>query len=138
MQQHRPIKPCKAAKWDDKNNRWNIPAGDGFIKRSQKKIRKRSVKGARTDRVYSQRRKWFLSMPENQKCPVALAGLLPGQRGHIYPHHLQTSQIHHMRGRVGMNFLDESSWIAVSALGHQWIHANVAEARKRGWIESRA
>lgn len=45
-----------------------------------------------------------------------------------------SSQIHHIRGRLGPLLLDERYWLAVSWEGHRWIHDNPAIARKRGWI----
>lgn len=46
----------------------------------------------------------------------------------------EVSQIHHSRGRLKTLLMDERYWVAVSAGGHDWIHRNIAEARKRGLI----
>lgn len=134
MERQKPIKPCRTANWNDDKGRWEIPR-QAFKK--QRAIRKRSKKGCRVDRVYAQRRKWFLSMPENQRCQVALSGLIEGQLNQKYPHHRQTVQIHHKAGRVGANLLNETTWLAVSAEGHAFIHANPAVAREKGWMISR-
>ena len=44
------------------------------------------------------------------------------------------NEVHHTRGRAGTLLTDERHWIAVSKLGHRWIHEHPAEARARGWI----
>lgn len=127
----------KGAIWNEEMTRWEAPKS-GYPKAANRKaIRKRSKKGCRMDRVYAQRRKWFLSMPENQKCPVALSGLIEGQFNQKYPHHRQTVQVHHKAGREGGNFLDESTWLAVSAEGHKFLHDHPALAREKGWMISR-
>lgn len=45
----------------------------------------------------------------------------------------RSTQIHHSRGRLGALLLDERFWIPVSQTGHNWIHANIAMARKVRW-----
>lgn len=91
-------------------------------------------------RIYAQERRWFLSLPENAFCPVAAAGLIGNGEYPLedkVPHHRATTQIHHLAGRIGKNFLDQSTWLAVSGPGHDWIHNHPLEARKKGWIFSR-
>lgn len=134
MERRRPIKPCKAAEWSEENNRWNIPPGSGFMKRSQKRIQKRTTKGAREDRVYSQERKWFLALPENSVCPVAAAGLLKDINGELRPHHRAANTVHHA-WRRGPYYLNRNTWVAMSWEGNAvWVEANKEEARRRGWL----
>lgn len=47
------------------------------------------------------------------------------------------TDIHHVRGRIGKLLMDQRYWLAVSRKGHRWIHDNIEEARKRGWIAQR-
>jgi hypothetical protein len=60
-------------------------------------INKRSVKGKLEDYQYGKRRKLFLSKPENQICFVN------GCQN-------KANSIEHRNGRIGKNFLDESTW----------------------------
>jgi len=73
---------------------------------------------------------------------------IKGKRCAVLPH-LQATDIHHMKGRVGYAdqwarennvslLLDERFWLAVSRLGHIRIEDNPDWARKMGYSESRA
>ncbi len=99
-------------------------------------IRKRSRKGAQRDRIYSDKRKWFLANPDNSRCPVAASGLILDEEGNLRPHFRATVQVHHKKGR-GKYYLDEMTFLGVSAKGHRWIHDNVKESYARGWMQSR-
>lgn len=90
-------------------------------KAKSKVIAKRSDKGKAEDLVYAAKRLKFLKL--NTKCVV-------------FPL-LASNQIHHKAGRLGKNYLDESTWLAVSFEGHNWIHNNDALAREKGWLLSR-
>lgn len=96
-------------------------------------LRKVSRKRSSQNQIYSQRRRWFLGMPENSRCPVAEAGLIPDLQGNLTPHWRAATQVHHQKGRVGILFLAEEFWLGVSAEGHTYLHANPAIARERGW-----
>lgn len=74
-------------------------------------------------REYSRLRKDFLS--RHKFCAVAAARKLPPVRA---------THVHHVRGRKGANYLDVSTWLAVSFNGDRWIHANEDEARKLGLL----
>lgn len=41
---------------------------------------------------------------------------------------------HHMRGRLGDLLWDVRFFLAVSQQGHDWIHQNIEQARRHGWI----
>lgn len=73
-------------------------------------------------KTYRDLRAEFLSKAENMFCAV-------------YPS-IPATQIHHMRGR-GKYLNDVSTWLAVSDIGHNWIEANPALARERGFTMSR-
>lgn len=49
----------------------------------------------------------------------------------------RATQVHHLRGRIGKNLLDNGKFMAVCDQCHTWIHDNDAEARKRGLLLSR-
>ena len=65
--------------------------------------------------------------------PKRKAFLLRHPQCAVFPDERATD-IHHTRGRIGSLLCDERYWAAVSRDGHQWIHKNIAEARKRGLI----
>ncbi len=44
------------------------------------------------------------------------------------------TEIHHMKKPKSRYLNDESTWMAVSRAGHNWIENNKAEARKRGYL----
>lgn len=46
----------------------------------------------------------------------------------------RSTDIHHKAGRTGSNYLDTSTWMAVSRAAHDWIHTHPKEARARGWL----
>ena len=96
----------------------------GFLRRA---TRLRPISNRRRVRLdeYYKRRERFLSRPENRFCIVSW--VLWGQR-------VPPCDIHHKKGRYGTNFLDESTWMAVSRDAHIWLHANPREARARGWM----
>lgn len=46
----------------------------------------------------------------------------------------ESVEVHHKAGRLGSNFLDTKTWLAVSREEHEWVHAHASEARARGWL----
>lgn len=78
---------------------------------------------SKESKIYAAKRIVFLTKEENQKCPV-------------YPEQ-KTSQVHHMKGRIGSLYLDERFWLAVSADGHEWIEKNPNEAKEKGYSLNR-
>lgn len=85
-------------------------------------IRKVSVKQDKLNKIYSKLRIEFLSLPENQICPITKQ---------------QTTDIHHTycgKDRAKY-YLDVSTWLAVSRDGHNWIHAFPKEARELGFLK---
>lgn len=43
-------------------------------------------------------------------------------------------ECHHKAGRTGPNFLDQSTWLAVSQEAHRRIHDRPGQARAKGWL----
>jgi hypothetical protein len=71
---------------------------------------------------YSVLRTEFLAKKENQVCPITKQ---------------QTIEVHHTycgKDRA-KNYLDVSTWLAVSREGHNWIHDNPKEARELGYLK---
>lgn len=46
----------------------------------------------------------------------------------------RATEVHHIHGRNGKNYLDESTWAALSHEAHMRIHANPIWARANGWL----
>ena len=64
----------------------------------------------------------FLGKPENQKCPIT------GK---------PTTDIHHMKGRLGRLYLDTRYWVALSREGHKFVEENPEWAKKNGYSLNR-
>lgn len=113
--EHRARKPPEKEKGKKK--------GDSLIRPEKRpRIRPMSKKLSKERETYRQLREEFLKRPENMFCAV-------------YPS-IPSEEIHHSRGRH--KYLNEvSTWIAVSRVGHMWIHENVALATERGFMSSR-
>ena len=92
------------------------------IKDIGKKIPRRSKKRTIQELQYNADRKVFLGKPENQICPVT------GQ---------QTTEVHHMAGRIETLLLDQEYWLAVSHEGHKEIELNPTWAKEKGFSVSR-
>ncbi len=90
--------------------------------KKQKPIRKVSAKQEILNKEYSKLRLEFLSLPENQICPVTK---------------FQATEVHHKYSGKdrAKYFLDTTTWLGVSRLGHIWIHAFPKEARKLGFLK---
>ncbi len=96
-----------------------------LVFKKQTPIRKVSVKRADQNKIYLKKRKEFLSREENKFCPV-----MKHFQGVVLP----ATEIHHMNGRQGERLNDEKYWLAVTRVGHKWIHANPYKARKLKWL----
>lgn len=113
------MKPCKHA---------CCPDGGPCRKPPKKMIRKPipriSKKRQKEIREYSKERKKFLS--EGDKCEAGLPGCT-----------ITATDVHHMRGRAGGNFLNRESWIKVCRSCHIRIEQSPLMAKKLGLSESR-
>lgn len=93
--------------------------------RRRTRIKSRTPQRAKEVREYNAEAKAWLLLPENRFCAVAKAlNKLPAR----------STQVHHMRGRIGRLLLDKRYWKPVSNDGHRWIHDNIEEARALGLI----
>ena len=108
-------------------------------KKKQKPVKKVSDKRKQESYLYTKKRKVFLSLPENQFCPVTRAAykglidisefpedqaaMIQRNKGTIF-----TDQVHHKAGRRGKFLNYVPLWLAVSDMGHKWIHAHPKKA----------
>ena len=87
------------------------------IKRT-KRIKPISDKRKEENKIYSKLRIDFLSQPQNKKCPIT------GK---------PTTDIHHMKGRIGKLLNDTTYWIALSREGHRYVEDNPKWAKENGY-----
>lgn len=110
-------------------------------------LRKVSKKRAKEGRIYSEKRKAFLEAHPICQVWVAMRGikeippLIYVIEGRVYcaedmiHNGAPTScDIHHKAKRTGSNYLDESTWLAVSREMHEKIHQNPSWARAQGYL----
>jgi hypothetical protein len=94
----------------------------GTTVKTPKAIPKFSDKRKVENLKYLAQRIVFLGKKENKICPITK-----------WP----ATEIHHTycgKDRA-QYYLDESTWIAVSRDGHNWIHDNPKEAREQGFLK---
>lgn len=129
----------------------------GPIKR-RTRLRPMSTKRQREAKLYSAKRKAFLEAHPYDQAIIKIHGLneqevikndglagwgIPQLISQFAPtiaplHPMDfvpfSNDIHHVKGRVGSNYLDESTWLAVSRFSHDWIHSNPKRARELGLL----
>ena len=71
---------------------------------------------------YSVLRIEFLGKSENKVCPIT---------------GLETTDIHHKKGRVGSLYLDTKYWVALSREGHKFVEENPIWAKENGYSLNR-
>jgi len=120
------------------------PAG----KKTKMRLPARSPKRIKEDKIYKAKAKEFLA--KHPLCQVWLTKmdfneehLIQFNGGHVtlagdLEFAPRATEIHHIEGRTGGNFLNEKTWMAVSRYQHEWIHANPAAARRLGFLRSKA
>ena len=97
--------------------------------KQKKRIRPMSKKRARENREYLKRRKAFLETKR-----ICYAGPFLDHWGVPHDCHIAAKDVHHRAGRLGGNFLDESTWLPVCRPCHDWIHSHPKEARQLGLL----
>ena len=90
-----------------------------------KPIPYRSFKKQELDKLYSAIRKKFLI--KNSLCCAQLQRVCTKY----------STDVHHMAGRIGDNYLDESKWLAVCRPCHMWIEEHPEEAKAAGFTQSK-
>lgn len=91
-----------------------------FVLNNGKTIKKVSQKRQSENKIYLALREAFLA--NNTICPIN------GQK---------TTDIHHMKGRIGSLFLDTRYWLAVSREGHKFIEENPIWAKENNYSLNR-
>lgn len=89
-----------------------------------KKIKKISVKREKENKEYSKKRTLFLD--KNSVCFARLNNCT-----------LKATDVHHKKGRIGSNFLDESTWIPLCRNCHSYIEEHPLIAKQLGFSEDR-
>lgn len=111
-------------------------------------LRKVSKKRAKEGRIYSEKRKAFLErwpwcqvwMSENgfkQPYPESEGdSFAPMVKAEMFEIKVcpRSCDIHHKAKRTGSNYLNESTWLAVSREMHEKIHQNPSWARAQGYL----
>lgn len=95
--------------------------GKKMLKKS-KPIKKVSDKRAMEKIIYDSERIKFLQLPENKTCPIT------GK---------PTTDVHHMKGRVGSLYLDKRFWVALSREGHKFVEENPIWSKENGYSLNR-
>lgn len=118
------------------------------LKRSKKPIRKVSQKRAPQLRQYTKDRLDFLE--KNPWCQIYIRrfNIDPAEvREHNGAYKVMNlgtaywkmvplaTDIHHVRGRVGLMLLDQKYWMSACREQHDWAHANGKQARLQGIIQ---
>lgn len=92
------------------------------LKQIYKPIKKLSDKRKVENAKYLVLRIEFLGKPENQKCPIT------GKH---------TTDVHHMKGRIGSLLLDTRYWVALSREAHKFVEENPEWAKENGYSLNR-
>lgn len=108
------MKPCKHPCCPDDHCRKAKP------KKKRTPIKKRSVKMKKETFKYLKQREVFLE--NNPACGVC---------GGI------ASDVHHKKGRIGKDLLDETNWLPVCRPCHRWIEEHPEPAKEMGYSLSR-
>ena len=93
----------------------------GAARPKRKPIAKMSAKRKVESRIYSKKRRAFLEMHPYCETRVTCAGN-------------PAIDVHHVYGRTGKNYLDDTTWLSSCRPCHNWIHNNPGKARERGLL----
>jgi len=86
-----------------------------------KPIAPRSQKRSKEERLYSAKRVLFLS--EFPMCQANIQGVCKGQ----------ATEVHHKKGRIGNDLLDETNWLALCHNCHEYVENNREFAMEKGY-----
>lgn len=94
------------------------------------RVKRVSDKRKEQNKIYSERREIFLKAHQNCECgrPECIDEITKQVR--------KSEDVHHKKGR-GKYFLDESTWLAVARVCHQWIETHPLESKELGLSGSR-
>ena len=91
----------------------------------RKPLSSRSPKRIADEKTYSKKRRTFLE--KHPHCQARIPGVCTGN----------STDVHHMAGRIGDNYLDEGAWLSVCRACHMWIEEHPKEARAMGFSKSK-
>jgi hypothetical protein len=86
-----------------------------------KPIAPRSQKRSKEEKLYSAKRVLFLL--EFPMCQANIQGVCKGQ----------ATEVHHKKGRIGNDLLDETNWLALCHNCHEYIENNREFAMEKGY-----
>lgn len=89
-----------------------------------------SSKRAKLNKEYSKRRKAYLT-----RHPYCMAQFVIWPESMDIVNHYRATEIHHTRKPKCKYLLDESTWLAVSAIAHRWIEDHKDIAREIGLLK---
>ena len=108
-------------------------------------LRRVSLKRQREGREYTKLRAAFLEDHPFCQVTIRLLGLCEEEVKEWSGMHRtalgnidvvpQSIDIHHKHGRTGTNYLDTTTWLAVSRFQHERIHNNPSWARSHGFLK---
>ena len=104
---------------------WSCQTKHSYKPTNKKPLAPRSAKRAKQESLYSSKRKMF--MLAHPMCQANIPGLCTSN----------STDIHHVKGRVGELLLDENYWMSVCRACHQWIETHPVEAKKLGYRVSK-
>jgi hypothetical protein len=104
---------------------WSAHSVTTKVKPTQKRISPRSPKRSKQEAEYSKLRKEFLT-----KHPMCQAHL-PQVCTQV------STDVHHMKGRIGDLLLDQAHWLSVCRGCHYWIEMRPQEAKELGFSINR-
>lgn len=90
----------------------------------RKPVKKVSDKRSKENKIYTGKRIIFLA--EHKICEAKLEGCT-----------IKSTDVHHIRGRCGELFLDETHWKALCRSCHKFVEENSEMAKELGLSESR-
>ena len=117
FKQYNSLAKYCSPKCQNKNRKPNLQ-----LKSLYKPIKQVSDKRKVENAKYLVLRIEFLGKPENQKCPIT------GK---------PTTDVHHMKGRIGGLLLDTRYWVALSREGHRFVEENPEWAKENGYSLNR-
>ena len=118
---HRNQSKPKAVKYLGPLARVSAPKQD-----KRKRIAPMSQSMKKRRLAYAKKAREFVRSKAKQSCPVMRA---------VFAVNEPVTEVHHTRGRHGALLDEQRFWLAVSRNGHNWIHANPAQADRQGFID---
>lgn len=97
-------------------------AGRTIFGKLRKPIPKMSARRKVQSRIYSKKRRAFLRSHPYCELHVNCGGN-------------PAVDVHHVKGRLQGNYLDETTWLAACRSCHDWVHSHPSKAREIGMLK---